>query len=351
MFKTNNSAINWLLENDNPPVKYLTYLKILDMNPNSSKIISAKNEIMTYKPIKEILMNQIEETYWFDKGKTKNYKKYLGTFWQLIFLSEMQAEKNKQIANACEHVFSTGQAPNGAFSMSGTNSQSIICLTANVLRALIHFNYLEDDRTQKALEYILSSFVDTNGKIRCQVMGLFENCYMTIPKILFALSAMPEKKRTPRVNKGIDLCVKRLLDNQIYIYLPEKTNEWRKLVEEKKLKGQEYADEKKNFIQKHSPLKKKPKVGWTKFRFPLNNSDALDAMRALVSANVEYSSEMESSIELIISKNQNGKWLNEKEYRSPFYTIIEPINSESKWLTLHALITLKHFIGIEILDH
>ncbi len=350
MFQINKQVIVWLMEEDNPPVNYLTH-KILLEETDTSKLANLKNKINSYKPIVEILSKQKENTYWFDKGKDKNYKKYLGTFWQLHFLSRMQAEKNEQITNACEHIFSTGQAPNGGFSMWGTNSQSIICLTANMIRALIHFGYLHDERTQNAIEYILSNFVDTHGSFRCRPIGLLENCYMTLPKILFALIAIPEEKRNPRITKGIDLCVKRLLENNIYLYLPEKNREWMKIVAEKKLKGQDLVDEKNKFIMQYLPLQMKAKAGWMKFGFPLNyNSDALDALLSLATANVDYQPALDSALDLIKTKQKDDIWFIETQYKSPMHTVIEPINSKSKWLTLHALIVLKHFQGLKIND-
>ncbi|MHA1243794.1 MAG: hypothetical protein ACTSP7_04375 [Candidatus Heimdallarchaeota archaeon] len=350
MFQINKRVIDWLREDDNPPVNYLTN-KILLEETSHTYLTKLRSKINSYQSIVEILSNQKENTYWYEKGKDKNYKKYLGTFWQLHFLSRMQAEKNEQISNACEHIFSTGQAPNGGFSMWGTNSQSIICLTANMVRTFIHFGYLNDERTQKALEYILSNFADTNGSFRCRPIGLLENCYMTLPKILFALTAVPEQKRNARINKGIDLCVMRLLENQVYLYLPEKNKEWMKIVASQKLKGQELVDKKNEFIAKHMPIITKEKAGWMKFGFPLNyNSDTLDAMLSLVSAKVKHQPALDSALDLIKSKQKDDIWFNEKQYKSPTHTVIEPINSKSKWLTLHALIVLKHYMGLDILD-
>ena len=119
-----------------PPIQYLTLTILLGKETNSSEAQDARNRIMTYKPIIDILKNQKENSFWFDKAKDKNYKKYLGTFWQLIFLSNMHAEKTEQIINGVEHIFSTDQPTNGGFSVSGTNSLSIICLTVNILRFL-----------------------------------------------------------------------------------------------------------------------------------------------------------------------------------------------------------------------
>ena len=243
---------------------------------------------MAYNPIVEILTEQKENKYWFDKKKTHNYKKYLGTFWQLLFLSEMHAQKNDQIINAIEHIFDTGQAANGGFSVSGTNSYAIECLTENMLRVLINYGYLNDERTQNALEYLLKNFVDTNGKTRCQTIGLLSSCFMVLPKLLIAFSMIPEKERSSRVNKGIDLCIKRLLDNRIFKYLPEKNREFTKKANELKLKGQQRTDARIAFWKENPKMDNIPKKGWTEFSFPNSySSDALDALRALASAKIE----------------------------------------------------------------
>ena len=97
-------------------------------------------------------------------------------------------------------------------------------------------------------------------------------------------------------------------------------------------------------------MKKIAKAGWKKFGFPLSyNSDILDAMRSLVSAEIKYSTEMDSALEQIKNKQKKGKWINEKHHKSPMYTQIEPYLGDSKWITLHALIVLKHFKGLKII--
>ena len=351
MFDVKQDVLTWLLEGSDPPIQYLTLTILLGKDANSSEAQDARNRIMTYKPIVDILKNQKENSFWYDNRKDQNYKKYLGTFWQLIFLSDMQAEKNEQIVNGIEHIFSTGQPSNGGFSVSGTNSLTITCLTANILRSLIHFGYWNDERTRKALENLLVNFVDTNGKILCQPTGLITDCYMTIPRILHALSAIPKNDRTTRVSTGIDLCVNRILENQIYQYLPEKSNEFIKMAYEKKLTGQQRVDERNDFLKKNPDMKKIVKHGWTKFGFPHSyTSDALDTMKALVSAEVKYDPRMKDALDLIKSKQVKGKWINEKQFKSPMYTTIEPYQAESKWLTLHALEVLKFYEGLKIVD-
>ncbi|MCG3215811.1 MAG: hypothetical protein KAS63_03810 [Candidatus Heimdallarchaeota archaeon] len=351
MYEVSQRTINWLMEENNFPVKYLTQTKLLDVNDKDPDVDSTKYKINTYKPIEDILKNQKENTYWFDKRKDKNYKKYLGSFWQIIFLYELHAQKNEQIKNGIEHIFLTGQSPSGGFSMTGTDRGAITCLTANIVRALVYFGYWKDERTESAVEYLLSKLEDKEGFICYPLTSLLKNCFMTIPKVLFALGSIPEKDRSPRIQKGIEFCVKYLLENQIFKYIPERNKEWIKHITDNKIKGQQLFNERSKYIEKYPNMKNIAKSGWIKFGFPLNyNSDALDAMRSLVSIDMKYTFEMESALELIKSKSKDGKWFKEKQYKSPMYTQIGDYQKTSKWITFHALSVIKHFEGLVIVE-
>ncbi len=351
MYAVKQEIIQWLMEDNNPPVKYLTQTNLLEVDSSKSDVVAIKNKINNYEPIAEILNKQIDSSYWFDKGKTKNYKKYLGSFWQVIFLSELHAQKNEQIENGIEHIYSTGQSSNGGFSMTGTNRGAITCLTANIVRALYFFGYGEDERTKKAVKFLLAKIEDGEGLICYPLTSLIQNCFMTIPKVIHALGSIPVNERTSRVQKGIDHCVKLLLDNNIYKYVPEENKEWLKYITDNNLKGQQLFEERNKFLDKYPTITKIAKPGWTKFGFPLNyNSDILDAMRSLAAVDQKYSTEMDQAIEILKSKSTEGKWLLEKQYKSPMHTQIEKYKKESKWITYHSLAVLKHFEGIQIKD-
>ena len=349
MFNVDQKTIDWLLEENNPPVKYLTLINLLELSYQDSGVAAVRTKINSFKPIEEILNNQEESTYWFDKVKTKNYKIYLGSFWQIIFLHELNAQKNQQIDNGIEHIFTTGQASNGGFSVSGTNSGSITCLTANLVRALIHFGYWEDERTRKAVDFILNKLEDKESPICYPLPSLLKNCYMTLPKVIHALGSIPEEDQTSRIKKSIEYSVNIMLENQIYKYVPAMNKDWLKHVNEKKLKGKQVFEERDKFLENNPTVEKIEKPGWKKFGFPLNyNSDILDALRSLALVKHVSTPEIDATLEILKDKSIAGKWLNEKQYKSPTYAKIDDYKEESKWITYHALAVLKHFEGIVI---
>jgi hypothetical protein len=81
----------WLLEKDNPSVRYFALSQILDKPQNSSEVQEAKKEIMTTGVVPKILATQNIGGYW--EAPEKFYTaKYKGTVWQLIILGEFGAE-------------------------------------------------------------------------------------------------------------------------------------------------------------------------------------------------------------------------------------------------------------------
>ena len=339
MHHVSQTVIDWLLEDDNPPVKYLTMTKILEMEDAETQAI--KRKINSYQPIKEILKNQIDNSHW-DSG----YKLYTGTYWQLKFLSDMHATKCDQIDNAVEFIFSRGLTAEGYFAI-GAGGHNFDCMTANLLEALIHFGFLDDDRTQSVINYFETAFCETNGSIKCNTRGLLTNCYMVLPQILRALSAIPRKKRGVKVTKGIALCVNRLLENKIYKYVPERNREFIKTTSE--IRGQGRVKERVKWLKENPDMGRIAKKSWSKFKFPHSyTSDALDAMSSLIHADTPYDPRMLDAIELVKNQAHNDRWINWSRIRSPMYAAIDEYKHESKWLTQRALEVLKKFEGLTI---
>ena len=339
MHPVSQTVIDWLLEDDNPPVKYLTITKILEIE--DAETLAIKSKINSYQPIKAILKNQIDNRHW-----NSGYKLYTGTYWQLKFLSDMHATKCNQIDNAVEFIFSRGLTAEGYFAI-GAGGHNFDCMTANLLEALIHFGFLDDDRTQRVINYFETAFSDTNGSIKCNTRGLITNCYMVLPQILRALSAIPGKKRSVKVTKGIDLCINRLLENKIYKYVPEKNREFIKATS--KIRGQDRVNERVRWLKENPDMGRIAKRSWSKFKFPHSyTSDALDAMISLLHADVQSDSRMKDAMELVKNQAHNGRWINWSKFRSPMYATIEEYKQESKWLTQRALEVLKKYEGLTI---
>ena len=81
----------WLLEKDNPSVRYLTLINIRGISSDDPEVREAKAAIMETGVVPKILAKQEEGGYWDDPDKMYN-SKYKGTVWQLIILAELLAD-------------------------------------------------------------------------------------------------------------------------------------------------------------------------------------------------------------------------------------------------------------------
>ena len=80
-----NSAVNWLLESDDPSIRYLTLTEILDRPSNSKEVLSAKKQIPNGPVVKTLLAGQRT-----DGGfGVHPYQKWTGAHWRLVSLVEL----------------------------------------------------------------------------------------------------------------------------------------------------------------------------------------------------------------------------------------------------------------------
>jgi len=155
-----------------------------------------------------------------------------------------------------------------------------------VLYYLNHFGYLDDQRTQKLLDFIYDYYDAQNAGWKCRAYPINPdrvlpvNCYMGAMKILKASSMIPEEKRSPQMEKIIKKETEKILENRIHWYLrnPDGT--------------------------------RKEKAGWKRFGYPLfYQSDILEIMTMLTRLGVK-DDRMNEAVELIRDTQQkDGKWL------------------------------------------
>ncbi len=320
---------SWLLEKDNPSVRYFTLRYILDKPDSNPELQEAKQEIMGNGLVPAILAKQKEEGYWEDPDKFYTAK-YKGTVWQLLILAELGADITEvKIKKACEFILNNSQdKESGGFAYSssarksgGRHSEVIPCLTGNMVWSLIRLGYLEDPRTKAGIKWIISYQRFDDGiketpkgwpydRLKAACMGK-HTCHMGAVKALKALAEIPENKQSTEIKKTIE-------------------------------KGTEYIL-KHNIYKRSHNLDRIAKPGWLKFGFPLMyQTDTLEILRILTQ--LGYKDErMEEGIDLLISKQDDrGRWKLENTFNGRYQVRIEQKGKPSKWITLNVLRVLKN---------
>lgn len=338
-----DDIIHWLLEDENPPVRYLTLTKLLKQPETTSEVEQTRARFMEYSVTQGILKHSQE--FW--ENDDRAYWKYTGKYWQLIFLGQFFADgKDPRIVEGVHDVVSKRKW------VMKSGGQ---CLTASLLNAFRRLGYGDHPVIIEETEALANRIVTDRG-ITCTEMdySLLSCCYMAVPKILLLFAEVPSQKRSVNVNLAIELLVKKLLENEVYVYVPSARKEWKKVLDKAPKRGDLPEGEtvknwiftqKDIFLDSHGLGERMPKQGWVNFGFPLHyNSDILEAMYALALLETPMTPQLKRPLEIIRDKmTPDGKWLMENSLNGKMWADVEEKGKPSKWITYFALYVQNHF--------
>ena len=110
--------IPWLLEPENPSVRYFTLTDLLERPQDDPQVVATKRALPTSKVVAKIFSRQDPAGFW--ESPEKPYKpKYKATYWQVMLLSLLGLDReDERVQRACEHIFRF-QLQEGGFSELG----------------------------------------------------------------------------------------------------------------------------------------------------------------------------------------------------------------------------------------
>lgn len=322
--------VSWLLEQDNPSVRYWTLAEILLRPEHNAEVREAKAAIMAAGLVPKILAQQHPDGFWIDRQNFYMKTKYKGTVWQAILLAELLADgSDKRIQSACEFLLAHAQNhETGGFAYrtspqgDGDKNSIIPCLTGNLTWSLIRFGYIEDPRTQKALDWIVrhQRFDDGDGvaprgwPYRLEKCWGRHTCMLGIAKSLKALSEIPSGKRSAVVQSTIDRAAAFILKHHV-------------------------------FMRSHN-LNMIANADWLCLGFPLFwQTDILELVWLLIK-NGFRDSRMDDAVELVFSKqDRDGRWPLEKTFNGRMSVHIDAKDNPCKWITGRAWQALSVYEG------
>lgn len=320
--KLKGDPLPWLLEPENPSVRYLALRDLLDRKKNDRDVLAAKVAVMQSAPVKKILAAQKTEGYWAKAGVGYS-PKYKSTDWQILFLAELGADgTNRLVQRGCEYLLTHAQATHGGFSAYADTrpSGAAHCLNGNLIWALVTLGYGDDARVQRAVDWLAGAitgddFDAFNATVpgpgfKC-VANLKQPCAWGAVKALRALAVVPKEWRTPRVKKATEMAAAFLLS--------------------------------RNLAQADYPYTARVSGEWFKFGFPLSyTSDVLEVLLALTQAGHGNDPRLKNAVAFVLSKQDDqGRWAMKHSLNGKMWTDIEEKGKPSKWVTLRALRVLR----------
>ncbi len=316
----------WLLEKENPSVRYFTLKDILDKPEEDAEVQSARQEIMKTGAVPDLLTKQREAEY-RQTFKSFYTSKYEGLVWSLIILAELGASADEQVKEECEYILDNSQErEDGGFAMheaaktgGGRKTEVIPCLTGNMVWSLIKLGYPDDPRLQRGIDW-MTRFMRFNDGVeeeaqvepynRYEMCWGRHTCHMGVVKALKALAVVPEARRTSEISSTIHKSVEFLLKHRVY-------------------------------KRSHDP-DKISKPGWLKFGFPLMyQTDVLEILDILTALGI-HDGRMEEAVSAVRARQDaEGRWKMENTY--DLLVPVEAKGAVSKWITLRAMRVLKRW--------
>lgn len=317
--------IDWLLDGAEPAVRHRALRELLGRTADDPEVMAAREAAMRTDPIASILAAQDADGWWARPGPGY-LPKYTSTVWQLIFLDQLGADgADPRVARACEHVLehtTTSAGGFGAVSSGGGRpapSTVVHCLNGNLLRALIGFGHLDDERVWRAIEWQVAA-ITGEGDIRfyrTSVPGPGFRCGANdgLPcawgatKALLGLARIPHDRRTSGVRRAIEAGVELLLS--------------------------------RDPSQADYPMGygiTKPNGSWFKLGFPSGYvTDVLQVLEAVCEAGVAHDPRLEPAIAWLLTQQvAPGRWANRYPYTGKMIVDIDAPGAPSRWVTLRA---------------
>jgi hypothetical protein len=321
------SVLNWLLEENNPSVRYFTLREILELPQDDPQAQQTKSAIMQNGAVPKILSYQKPEGHW---GKPEDFyvrSKYKGTVWSFILLAELGADgRDERIVRSRDFLLKISQDPqSGGFAYRSSLSEGgehmgvIPCLSGNLVWSMLRFGYYDAPQVQRGIDFLATTLRCDDRESKPPNVWPYtvkegcwgkHTCMATVVKTLKALAEIPVEKRSPVVQQAID-------------------------------EGKEFILSHHLFKRSHD-LSKIAKPSWTELGFPWYwLTDALEML--LILKHLDCRDERtQEAMELLLSKqNDQGQWNLEHSFNGRMQVTIEQEGQPSKWVTLNALRVLK----------
>jgi len=200
----------WLLEEDQPSVRYLALTQLLERPEDDPDASGAKEAIPRKGWAADILAAQRPGGFWIN-DESLYRPKYLSTNWMLLILSDLGLTKEEpRTRAACELWIERFAKDDGGFSMDGAKA-SHLCVVGNTARALVKFGYADHPKVRSALEWLVQHR-DKNGGWSCFGSGRNLDSW----EGMSAFAAYPREKWTEGMKRAVEDAAEFYLQRELH---------------------------------------------------------------------------------------------------------------------------------------
>lgn len=212
-----NSVIDWLLEENQPSIRYLTLTELLGRSEKDPEVKSAKENITNVGWAKDILDKQYPGGFWI-KERNLYQPKYISTNWMLLILSDLGlTRKEPRIETACELWMKHFSSKDGGFNAGSGSKQGHLCITGNTARALVKFGYADHPRVKRAFQWFVKNQAKLGGWSCWSFGGRPTGRNLDSWEPLSAFAVYPRQKWTRSMKLAVERGAEFFLERELHI--------------------------------------------------------------------------------------------------------------------------------------
>jgi hypothetical protein len=294
----NGDPLPWLLDPENPSVRYWTLVDMLDRPVSDPQVQEAQTSIAQQPLVQGLFALQHPQGHWGD-DETKPYTAQ-GAVAALSLLHMLGVTPGQRTAAGCDSFLRFCQHESGGFSLTKTRRSGIFpCTTGEHLSFLVYFGLGDDPRVRAAFAFLIQD-MSTDDALDC---GRYQHqdCLWGAIAALKGLAVLPANLRSAQSERVVKRLANALLDPRY------------------------------DFKGEHKR--------WLTFGVP-RVWDLLSALKTLAIHGYAHDPRFMPLLKLVLNRqDEQGRWSCGSVSRT---WPIEKRNQPSKWVTLDALRVLEH---------
>lgn len=295
--RLNGDPLPWLLDPENPSVRYRTLIDILDRLADDPEVVETRAAIAQQPLVRQLFALQHPNGHWGD-DETKPYRAQ-GTLGVLSLLYTLGVTPDERTTAGCNSFVRFCQHESGGFSLTKNLRSGIFpCTTGEMLPFLVYFGQGADPRVRRAFAFLIEDML-TEDALDC---GRYQHqdCLWGAIAALNGLAVLPGDMRSPQSERVVQQMANALLDAEY------------------------------DFNGEHKR--------WLTFGVP-RMWDLLSALKALAAHGFAHDPRFAPLLEWVLNRQDaQGRWLCGPVSRT---WPLEKRNQPSKWVTLDALRVIK----------
>jgi hypothetical protein len=292
----NGDPLPWLLDPQNPSVRYWTLVDVLDRPASDPEVAGSRLAIAQQPFVQELFALQRPGGYWGDETKPQTAQ---GAVAVLSLLHMLGVTPDERTTAGCDSFLRFCQHESGGFSMTKTIRSGIFpCTTGQHLAFLVYFGLADEPRVRAAFAFVIED-MSAGDALDC---GRYQHrdCLWGAIAALNGLAVLPADMHSAQSRQVVARLADALLDARY-----------------------DFAGEHRRWLTFGVPR------GW----------DLLSAVKTLAAHGYAHDPRFAPLLKLVLDRQDGqGRWLCGSVSQT---WPMEKRNQPSKWVTLDALRVLK----------